>query len=161
EAELDQVLAGAGAAAMAARRPTGTDRGRIASRPDTGAYVEALVATIDGRRLDGLGVVLDCANGAASAVAPAVFWELGAEVEVLHAEPDGRNINDRCGSTHPQDLQAAVVRLGADVGLAFDGDADRVVAVDRTSELVDGDQLIALCAVDRQAQGRLPEDTVV
>ena len=169
EAELDGLLAGAAGAAgatpaaatAAVARPTGTDLGRIASRPDTGAYVEALVGTIEGRRLDRLRVVLDCANGAASAVAPAVFWELGAEVEVLHAEPDGHNINDRCGSTHPQDLQAAVVRVGADAGLAFDGDADRVLAVDHTGALVDGDQLIALCAVDRKARGRLPDDTVV
>ena len=157
EAELDRLLAGDALLAP----PTGAGVGRIATRDDTGAYVGGLVATIEGRRLDGLRVVLDCANGAASAVAPAVFWELGAHLDVLHAEPDGRNINDHCGSTHPEDLQAAVVRSGADAGLAFDGDADRVLAVDRSGELVDGDQLIALCAADREARGLLADDTVV
>ena len=157
EAELDSLLAGD----AVVRPPTGTGVGRIATHADTGAYVEGLVATLEGRRLDGLRVVLDCANGAASAVAPAVFWELGARVEVLHAEPDGRNINEGCGSTHPEDLQAAVVRSAADAGLAFDGDADRVLAVDHTGALVDGDQLIALCAVDRKARGLLVDDTVV
>ena len=106
-------------------------------------------------------MVLDCANGAASEVAPEVFRSLGAEVHVLHDLPDGQNINHGCGSTHPAELQAAVVDRGADVGLAFDGDADRVLAVDASGNLVDGDQLIALCALDRQAAGRLPEDTVV
>jgi phosphoglucosamine mutase len=157
EAELDRLLAGE--AVLTPR--IGTDVGRIANRSDTGAYLEGLVATLEGRRLDGLRVVLDCANGAASGVAPAVFWELGAHVDVLHAEPDGRNINAGCGSTHPEDLQAAVVRLGADVGLAFDGDADRVLAVDHTGALVDGDQVIALCAADRKERGVLADDTVV
>jgi phosphoglucosamine mutase len=157
EAELDRLLAGE--AVLTPR--IGTDVGRIANRSDTGAYLEGLVATLEGRRLDGLRVVLDCANGAASGVAPAVFWELGAHVDVLHAEPDGRNINAGCGSTHPEDLQAAVVRLGADAGLAFDGDADRVLAVDHTGALVDGDQVIALCAADRKERGVLADDTVV
>jgi phosphoglucosamine mutase len=157
EAELDRLLAGE--AVLTPR--IGTAVGRIANRSDTGAYLEGLVATLEGRRLDGLRVVLDCANGAASGVAPAVFWELGAHVDVLHAEPDGRNINAGCGSTHPEDLQAAVVRLGADVGLAFDGDADRVLAVDHTGALVDGDQVIALCAADRKERGVLADDTVV
>jgi phosphoglucosamine mutase len=157
EAELDRLLAGE--AVLTPR--IGIAVGRIANRSDTGAYLEGLVATLEGRRLDGLRVVLDCANGAASGVAPAVFWELGAHVDVLHAEPDGRNINAGCGSTHPEDLQAAVVRLGADVGLAFDGDADRVLAVDHTGALVDGDQVIALCAADRKERGVLADDTVV
>jgi phosphoglucosamine mutase len=157
EAELDRLLAGE--AVLTPR--IGTAVGRIANRSDTGAYLEGLVATLEGRRLDGLRVVLDCANGAASGVAPAVFWELGAHVDVLHAEPDGRNINAGCGSTHPEDLQAAVVRLGADAGLAFDGDADRVLAVDHTGALVDGDQVIALCAADRKERGVLADDTVV
>ncbi len=109
----------------------------------------------------GLTLVLDCANGAASEVAPEVFRRLGATVHVLHDQPDGRNINDECGSTHPEALQAEVVARGADAGLAFDGDADRVLAVDAAGNLVDGDQLIALLALDRQASGRLPDDTVV
>ncbi len=158
ESELDQLLAGHG---PAREPPTGTAVGRVSARVDPASYIDALVATLEGRRLDGLRVVLDCANGAASALAPAVLKGLGAEVEVFNAEPDGRNINDHCGSTHPDGLQAAVVTLGADAGLAFDGDADRVLAVDHTGALVDGDQLIALCAVDRRTRGLLPDDTVV
>jgi phosphoglucosamine mutase len=82
-------------------------------------------------------------------------------VEVLHDRPDGTNINAGCGSTHPEDLQRAVVTHGADVGLAFDGDADRVLAIDAAGRLIDGDQIIGICAIDRRARGRLPEDTVV
>jgi phosphoglucosamine mutase len=126
-----------------------------------GRWATAVGSSIEGRRLDGLSVVLDCANGAASAVAPAVLGSLGATVEVLHASPDGRNINAGCGSTHPEELQAAVVASGAQVGLAFDGDADRVLAVDEHGELVDGDQLIALCALDRHRRGALRGDAVV
>jgi phosphoglucosamine mutase len=114
-----------------------------------------------GRRLDGLSVVLDCANGAASAAAPRVLRALGAEVTVIHAGPDGRNINEGCGSTHPADLRAAVVSAGAQLGLAFDGDADRVLAVDHTGGLVDGDHVIALCALDLHQRGELADDTVV
>ncbi len=120
-----------------------------------------LVESLEGRRLDGMKLVIDCANGAASAVAPSVLGELGAAVEVLHAEPDGLNINRRCGSTHPEDLAAAVVRSGAHLGLAFDGDADRVLAVDELGNLVDGDHMIAMCALDMRYRGCLALDTVV
>jgi len=106
-------------------------------------------------------VVIDCANGAASFVAPGIFRGLGLEVEVLHAQPDGRNINDACGSTHPEDLQRAVVASGAALGLAFDGDADRLLAVDERGELVDGDQLIALFARDLRERGELAGNRVV
>ncbi|HZQ88259.1 MAG TPA: phosphoglucosamine mutase [Acidimicrobiales bacterium] len=131
---------------------------------DNGAadwYVAQLLRSLEGRSLGGLHVVLDCANGASSPVAARVFTEAGARVEVIHAEPDGTNINRACGSTHPDDLQKAVVAAGADAGLAFDGDADRVVAVDGTGALVDGDRLIALCALDRRDRGVLPGNTVV
>jgi len=154
ESELDGLAAGGGRGAGA------PDPGRIISRPDARPYTRALTESVDGRRLTGLHVVLDCANGAASGVAPTVFGGLGATVEVLSAEPDGENINAGCGSTYPAALQAAVVARGADAGLAFDGDADRVLAVDGAGELVDGDQLIALCAVDRRERGLLPDDTV-
>ncbi len=107
------------------------------------SYVQHLLASLEGRRLDGLSVVLDCANGAASAIAPKLFEATGAIVTVLHASPTGVNINDGCGSTHPESLQAEVVRVGADVGLAFDGDADRVLAVDASGALVDGDHILA------------------
>jgi len=106
-------------------------------------------------------IVIDCANGAASSVAPEIFRGLGLDVEVLHAQPDGRNINDACGSTHPGDLQKAVVANGAALGLAFDGDADRLLAVDERGELVDGDQLIALFARDLRERGELAGDRVV
>jgi phosphoglucosamine mutase len=124
-------------------------------------YVEHLVAALGGGTLGGLRVVLDCANGAASSVGPAAFTAAGAAVVAIHDQPDGTNINDNCGSTQPASLQAAVVEHGADVGLAFDGDADRVLAVDATGALVDGDHLIALLAVDRKSRGELPGDTVV
>lgn len=144
-------------------RPTGGSVGTVVADPGArDRYRASLVdAALDGRRLDGLALVLDCANGAASELAPGIFGDLGAEVTVLHASPDGVNINDGCGSTHPEDLAAAVVRHGADLGLAFDGDADRVLAIDHTGELVDGDQILAACAVDLRARGRLKDDTVV
>jgi phosphoglucosamine mutase len=145
--------------------------GQHEAGPDTGVvhpvdraadgYAGHLVATLDGRRLDGLRLVVDCANGAASAIAPALLRSLGAEVEVLAADPDGRNINDGCGSTHPEGLQRQVVASGADAGLAFDGDADRVLAVDHLGRLVDGDHLIGMCAVDLAARGLLRERAVV
>jgi phosphoglucosamine mutase len=128
---------------------------------DVERYEAAVVASLEGRDLSGLHVVIDCANGAASAVAPATLAALGAKVDVLFAEPDGRNINEGCGSTHPQALQAEVRSRGADVGLAFDGDADRVLAVDDAGALIDGDQIIAICAIDRKARGRLAGDAVV
>lgn len=124
-------------------------------------HVAAVVASLDGRSLDGLRVVADCANGAASTVAGAVFDRLGADVTVIHAEPDGRNINDECGSTHPASLQAAVREAGADSGVAFDGDADRLVAVDGDGDIVDGDQIIAICALDQHERGVLAGDAVV
>ena len=157
ESELDRLLAHPAAHA----RRTGPALGRLLPGDGHARYEAALAASIGGRSLAGLSVVLDCANGAASEVAPEVLRALGAEVTVLHDAPDGVNINDGSGSTHPQDLQRHVVAAGAAVGLAFDGDADRVLAVDHTGELVDGDQLIAICALDRRSQGRLPGDTVV
>jgi len=124
-------------------------------------YIGHLAASLHGRRLDGLSVVLDCANGAASAIAPGLFSDLGAAVEVLHADPDGRNINHECGSTHLGDLSQAVQAAGADIGLAFDGDADRVLAVDGDGATVDGDQMIAMLAIDRHQRGVLEGDAVV
>jgi len=136
--------------------PTGSDVGVSSARADVlSAYGDVVVGALEGRRLDGLKVVLDCANGSNSAIAPEVLRRLGAEVEVLHASPDGVNINAGCGSTHPGDLLAAVRRHGADLGFAFDGDADRVLAADHTGELVDGDQLMAVCAVDLRERGML------
>ena len=106
-------------------------------------------------------MVIDCAHGAASTIAPEVIAELGAQLEVLHAEPDGRNINDACGSTHPQALQERVLASGAQVGLAFDGDADRLLAVDETGAIVDGDHLLALFAEDLRDRSALRHELVV
>lgn len=122
---------------------------------------EAVAASIDGRDLKGLWVVIDASNGAAYRCAPECLSALGAGVETINASPDGYNINDGCGSLHPESLQAAVVSSGADVGLAFDGDADRVLAVDGAGTLVDGDQILAMCAIDRARRGRLTGNAVV
>jgi phosphoglucosamine mutase len=141
--------------------PDAAERGPIAERPDlVDAYRQHLLDSVSGG-LTGLRVVLDCANGAASALAPEVFRALGASVEVLHDQPDGRNINDGCGSTHPEELQRIMQDRAADIGLAFDGDADRVFAVDERGDLVDGDQIIGMCAIDRRDRGLLTDDTVV
>ena len=111
--------------------------------------------------LEGLRIVLDCANGATYKVAPEVFFELGAEVISLFHEPDGRNINQECGSQHPQRLAEEVVKRKADIGLAFDGDGDRVIAVDEKGQVLTGDQIIAICAMSMQRQGRLKNNMVV
>ena len=157
EAELDHLIADP----AAEPRRTGAELGRLRLGEGAARYLASLVASIGGRSLSGLRVVLDCANGAASTVAPVVLRQLGADVTVLHDSPDGTNINDGCGSTHPETLQAEVLARGADLGLAFDGDADRVLGVDHTGALVDGDQIIAICALDRRARAQLPGETVV
>ena len=156
ETELDAYLS------ATATNSRGTDVGVVIDGTSAcDGYGHHVIGSLEGRRLDGLSVVIDCANGAASIVAPDVLRRLGARVEVLHAEPNGVNINELCGSTHPQSLQAAVVASGAHVGLAFDGDADRMLAVDAAGELVDGDQIMAAVALDMRAQGQLRDDTVV
>ncbi|MGA9714591.1 MAG: phosphoglucosamine mutase [Aeromicrobium sp.] len=142
-------------------RPVGADVGRIGdSHSGVAAYIKHLVGTVP-NSLAGLTVVLDCANGAAFEVGPAAFAELGATVIPIHAEPDGLNINRDCGSTHLEDLQAAVVAHSADAGFAFDGDADRCLAVDAAGEIVDGDQILAVLAVAARDAGHLVDDTVV
>lgn len=123
-------------------------------------YIEFLKNTID-TRLDGLKVALDCANGAAYVVAPTVFRELGAEVFIINDTPNGVNINANCGSTHPERLQEYVLEVGADVGLAFDGDADRLIAVDEQGSIVDGDHIMAICGLDLKQRGMLSKNTVV
>src|SRR5204863_9540350 len=110
-------------------------------------YVEQVLETLEGRRLDGLRVIVDCACGAASEVAPAILRGAGAEVIAIHDDPgDGTRINDGCGSTYPASLQQRVLAEGADAGPALDGDADRVVAADNEGDLVTGDHIMALCA---------------
>ncbi len=142
--------------------PEGAAVGSVSADPDAlDRYGRSVADAIEGRTLQGLHVVLDCANGSDSEVAPRVLAELGARVDVLADRPDGTNINLDCGSTHPEALAEAVVRLGADVGVAFDGDADRVLAIDHLGRVVDGDQIMALCATDLRDRGRLAHDTVV
>ncbi len=144
-----------------AHHPAPTVVGGIAPVDDAvGPYAEHLVASLEGRRLDGAVVALDCANGAASAVAPRVLRAAGAEVVVINDAPDGTNINDECGSTHPDALRRAVLDAGAAAGLAFDGDADRVIAVAGDGTIVDGDRIIAICAADLHRRGRLRGDRV-
>ena len=142
-------------------RPVGAAVGRISDLVDAGTdYVAHLVATLP-NRLDGLRVVVDCANGAASRVGPEAYRLAGADVIEIHSSPDGLNINEGCGSTHLGDLQAAVVAHGADVGVAHDGDADRFLAVDSNGSVVDGDQILALLALALRDRGELVSDTVV
>ena len=123
-------------------------------------YIDHALAVVHAP-LDGLRVVIDCANGAASRVAPEAVRRAGAEVIAIHSSPDGLNINDGCGSTHMDDLRAAVVEHGADVGIAHDGDADRCLAVDADGAIVDGDQILAILALGDRDRGRLAGDTVV
>jgi phosphoglucosamine mutase len=142
-------------------RPTGADVGRIIDAPaglDT--YVDHLVSSSP-ETLSGLRVVLDCANGAAHRVGPAAFERLGASVVAIHEQPNGLNINENCGSTHLGDLQKAVLEHEADAGFAFDGDADRCLAVDATGAVVDGDQILAILALAGREAGWLAADTVV
>ena len=159
EAELDAILdLGAGSGRGT---PVGAALGSVRVDPDAHEhYVAHLVSAADFDK-SSLSVVLDCANGAASSVAPEVLRRLGVAATVLFAEPDGTNINAGCGSTDPLALSETVVRLGADLGLGFDGDADRLIAVDGRGGVVDGDRLIALFACDLEARGELPGSGVV
>jgi phosphoglucosamine mutase len=127
-----------------------------------GRYVQFLKHAFPNERtLDGIKVVVDCANGAAYHVAPQVFEELGAEVFTLGVSPDGRNINDGCGALHPEHMAAEVKRRGADLGVALDGDADRVILCDEHGQIIDGDQVMALLGTRMLAADRLPSRTVV
>ncbi len=141
--------------------PIGAEVGRpVRQRNAQRRYIDFVKETT-GVRLDGLHIVLDCAQGANSQVAPTVLTELGAHVSVYYHEPDGTNINENCGSTHPERLCELVRELGADVGLAFDGDADRLMAVDERGKLVNGDQVMCICAHHLKSQGRLRGNTLV
>ena len=142
-------------------RPVGGAIGEVADRPESAIqYVAFLKSTVESS-FEGMRIVLDCANGAAHGIAPKVFRELGAEVFVIGAAPDGLNINAGCGSTHPELLQAEVRRLGAQLGLSFDGDADRLIAVDESGDVVDGDYILCICADAMNRRGQLKQSTVV
>lgn len=144
-------------------RPTAEEIGKAFRIHDAiGRYIVFCKNTFpDQLSLEGLKIVLDCANGATYKVAPIIFAELGAEVIAIHNKPDGVNINDRCGSQHTQDLRQRVLAEGADLGLAFDGDGDRLIAVDEKGQELTGDHLIALCAKWYKELGLLRNNRVV
>jgi phosphoglucosamine mutase len=142
-------------------RPTGAEIGRVSDVDDAvDRYAQHLLDAIP-HPLTGLRVVVDCANGAASVAAPEVYRKAGAEVFAIHSEPDGININEECGSTHIEQLQAAVREHRADLGIAHDGDADRCLAVDASGELIDGDQIMAILALAMAEAGELAHGTLV
>jgi phosphoglucosamine mutase len=142
--------------------PTGADVGRIRRFADAeDRYLLHLLGTLEGQRLDGLHIVIDCANGAAAGISPQLFADAGATVTVIGNDPDGININDGVGSTHLEPLRAKVLELGADLGIAHDGDADRCLAVDHTGEVVDGDRIMAILAISLRDRGMLTGDTLV
>ena len=141
-------------------QPVGSQVGNRIKLANSGReYMDFLLST--GKRLDGMKIVLDCANGAAFEIAPQVFKGMGATVYPYYNMPDGSNINENCGSTHPERLQQLVVELDADVGFAFDGDADRLIAVDEFGNIVDGDSIMGICAIYMKEKGQLRKDTVV
>ncbi|MBO1755411.1 phosphoglucosamine mutase [Allobranchiibius sp. CTAmp26] len=142
-------------------RPVGASVGRVTTYVEgADRYIAHLLGALP-HRLDGLHIVLDTAHGAAYDVAPRAFEQAGARVTLIGAAPDGININEDCGSTHLEPLRRAVLSAGADFGLAFDGDADRCLAVDGAGQDVDGDQIMAVLAIDLKRRGRLAQDTLV
>ena len=141
--------------------PLNSGLGRIRREPRAvETYLDNLAAAA-GDAFSGLRLAIDCANGSASGIAPDFFRRLGADVTVLHADPDGTNINRGSGSTHPEPLAEAVAQHGLDAGLAFDGDADRLIAVGNAGDLIDGDKVMGICALDRLARGALANEVLV
>ncbi|MCL2287054.1 MAG: phosphoglucosamine mutase [Firmicutes bacterium] len=143
-------------------RPTGTGVGVVKTLcSPLDDYVSFVLSTVPGLQLAGMKIALDCANGATSAVAPIVFEKLGAEVHTLYNSPDGCNINANCGSTHMESITEFVAANNCDIGLAFDGDGDRMLAVDDKGQMVDGDIIMAICGLDLHERGQLTRDTIV
>ncbi|MFY0544159.1 phosphoglucosamine mutase [Brevibacillus sp. H7] len=158
EAEIEQYL---DAAEDTLPRPTGEQIGTVLDFLEGGQkYLSHLKNTVS-ERFEGMKVVLDCANGAVSSLAARLFADVEAEVITIGANPNGVNINEQCGSTHPEKLQEEVLKHKADLGLSFDGDADRCIAVDEKGEIVDGDYIMAICARALKAKGKLNNNTVV
>src|SRR5215468_4622308 len=145
------------------RRASPAELGRVKRLEDAGGrYIEFVKQSFPrGRRLDGLRIVVDCAHGAAYKVAPTVFWELGAEVFSLGVSPDGLNINGECGALSPEDMRQEVLARRADIGIALDGDADRLIVADERGVILDGDQLMALIATNMAHSGRLQGSALV
>ncbi|MDR0519855.1 MAG: phosphoglucosamine mutase, partial [Clostridiales Family XIII bacterium] len=156
EEKIEDIILGDATAGL---HVSGAEMGRAECRDSDALhlYVNHLMSGM-GTSLHGVKVVLDCANGAASAAARLLYESLGAEVVAIGDSPNGVNINDGCGSTHPQAMQEAVRACGADIGLAFDGDADRLIAADENGELIDGDKIMYICASHMKRQGRLAGD---
>jgi phosphoglucosamine mutase len=144
-------------------RPTANDIGKAHRIDDAnGRYIVFCKNTFpDDQSLEGMKIVMDCANGATYKIAPTIFSELGAEVTAIHCEPNGTNINDHCGSQHTEDLAAKMREIGADVGLAFDGDGDRLIAVDERGHPLTGDHLLAICGKLYKEQGLLKNNRIV
>jgi len=154
EAEIEQRYADPG--------PLADQPGAVVERPaERVRYLDHLTATLSTTSLDGYRLVVDCSNGAASPLVAELFGRLGADLVLINAEPDGMNINADCGATDPSGLAEAVMSHGAALGLAFDGDADRLIAVDERGEVVDGDRLLAIFALDLKSRSALRNDTVV
>lgn len=158
----DRMEALAASAEVDRFRPTGCEIGRARRIDDAvGRYIEYVKSTFPkGMRLDGLKIVCDCANGATYKVGPATLSELGAEVMAIGHEPNGHNINEKCGSMHPERTRAMVIQERADLGIAFDGDGDRIVMANSDGQLVDGNALLAILGIDLLEQGALPHETV-
>ncbi|OJV61753.1 MAG: phosphoglucosamine mutase [Clostridiales bacterium 38-18] len=143
-------------------KPTGIQIGHVRPYVDAESdYMDYVISTLEGMNFEGIKVAMDCANGAASSVAPQTMNRLDAKVYSIHHEPDGTNINENCGSTHLGDLIKFVKVVGADVGLAFDGDADRLLAIDENGALVDGDKIMAICGKALSERGHLKDNTIV
>jgi len=148
--------------AISTTAPDGTDVPAIEDQAHyADEYVASLLAAVPGLRLDGQKIVVDCANGAAAAVAPALFTRLGGDVTLLHVTPDGRNINDHCGALHPKTVAAAVVERGAQLGITYDGDADRCMLAGASNNVINGDAILLIAARDLQARGLLTGSVVV
>jgi len=160
EEEIERLI---GSGEIDSIRPTATEVGKAYRVSDAeGRYIEFLKNSLPrGMTLDGLKIALDCANGAAYVVAPKVLQELGAEVYVYNDTPNGVNINRQCGSLHPEVITRGVIEHQADVGISLDGDADRVIFADEKAQVVDGDQVLAICALDMLREGRLNHNTLV
>ncbi|MCL2839246.1 MAG: phosphoglucosamine mutase [Defluviitaleaceae bacterium] len=156
EEEIEKLISDFEAGKDNLPRPTGADVGTITScKTAVEDFASYLTSIFSGLNLNGLKIALDCANGATSQVAPMVFKQLGAQVQVLSNKPDGTNINENCGSTHMENLQKFVKENSTDIGLAFDGDGDRMLAVCEKGGMIDGDKILAICGLNLQAQGKL------
>jgi phosphoglucosamine mutase len=160
EAEMESLLDSGDIESI---RPTALDIGKTIKMEDArGRYTQFVKNCFDSNLgLDGLRLVVDCANGAAYKVAPSIFNELGADVIAVNVQPNGRNINADCGAVHPEHVQRLVKEHGADAGIALDGDADRLIVVDEKGEIVDGDAVMAICGRDLISKGKLRHNTVV